>query len=149
MNKVFKYIRYILLIILVILFSIFVYKFYIQYKPSKTGIQFTLNIVIMLIALFLLFVMNIWDLLSKKFKVINSLKYNLISIIGLIPINIVFFRILFDKTIITNVKSNIITKEFLIKEGHSFIEYNSYIIIIIIFLLILYRLINTRKSTKM
>lgn len=148
MDKIYKYVKYVLLIFLAVLIGVFVYKFYIKYSLSKTGIQLTLNIVIMLISLFLLYVMNILDLFLKKLKVINSLKYNLISIIGLIPINIIFFRILFDKTIITNVKSNIIIKELLIREGHSFIEYNSYIIIAIIFLLILYRLINTRKSTK-
>ena len=148
MNKVLKFFRYSFLILLVILVSIYIYKFYIKFSFSKTGIEFRLNVVIMLISLFLLFVMNILDLFLKKFKVINSFKYNLITIIGLIPLNIIFLRILFDKTIITNVKTNIITEELLLGEGHSYIEYNSYIIIIIIFLLILYRFINTRKSTK-
>ena len=148
MNKALKYIRYILLILLVVLVSMFVYKFYLKFSPNKTGIEFRLSVVIMLASLVLLLIMNILDLFIKKFKVVDSLKYNLITIIGLIPINIVFFRILFDKTIITNTKTSIITEELLIGEGHSFIEYNSYIIITIIFLLILYRLINTRKSTK-
>lgn len=148
MNKLIKIFKYILLILLFILISIFVYKFYLKYPLSFTGIMFKLNTIIMYILLFVIYIFNIMDLFRKKHKINNESKYNLITIIGIIPVIIIFIRILFDKTILSNISTGYISKELLIKEGYSFIEYNSYIIIIISILLILYRIINVRKSTK-
>lgn len=148
MNNIVKYIKITLLTTLAFLTGMYIFRFYILYPPKKTGIELNIYVVIMLILLILLFLINIIDIFVKKYKVYDKFKYNLITIIGIIPINIIFVRLLFDKSIIANVKSNIITNDVLIGQGHSFIEYNSFIIIIITFLLITYRLVNNRKSTK-
>lgn len=149
MDKIFKIIKYILLMTLLVFIGLFIHKYYLDYPMKKTGIVITAKVIGIFVALIILFIMNIFDIISKEYKVRNVNKYNLLTIISLIPINLIFFRMLFDSTLLSNVKpTEYITKEFLLKNGYLFIDYNSIVIIIIVILLLIYRVINLKKSTK-
>lgn len=149
MDKFIKIIKYIFLITLLVFIGLFIYKYYLEYPMKKTNITITAEVVVMFISLIILFIINILDLLSKKQKVRNVNRYNLLTVISLVPINLIFFRMLFDNTLLSNVKpTQYITKEFLLQNGYLFINNNSIVIIVIVTLLVIYRCINLKKSTK-
>ena len=149
MDKFIKIIKYILLITLLVFIGLFIYKYYLEYPMKKTNITITAEVIGMFISLIILFIINILDLLSKNNKVRNVNRYNLLTVISLVPIDLIFFRMLFDNTLLSNVKpTQYITKEFLLQNGYLFIDNNSIVIIIIVTLLLIYRCINLKKSTK-
>ena len=149
MNKCLYIIKNILLISLLVFIGLFINKYYLMYSSNDTFIIIRPCVLIMFATILIYYIINIINLFNKKNRIKNNLRYNLINVIGLIPINLVFIRILFDKTIISNVKPTpIIPKYELIGFGYSYIESNSYIVIIILVLLIIYYFLNKRKSTK-
>ena len=149
MNKCLYIIKNILLISLLVFIGLFINKYYLMYSSNDTFIIIRPCVLIMFATILIYFIIKIINLFNKKNKTKNNLRYNLINVIGLIPINLVFIRILFDKTIISNVEpTSIIPKYELIGFGYSYIESNSYIVIIILVLLIIYYFLNKRKSTK-
>ena len=149
MNKFCSFIRYIFLIILFIFIIMFITKYYVGVNFSESNININIGIILMFIFLTAIFTINLYDLFGKKYKVKDLRRYNILSILGLIAINLVFFRSLFDKSIIINLKpSGLITKDFLLKNSYSYFKYNSLVVIIISALIILYRIINVKKSAK-
>ena len=148
MSKILPKLKYILLIVLLVLIGLFVYRYYIKYSRNQTAIEITLKMIVMYILLGIYYIINIKNLFRKKSKINNPFKYHLVNIIGILPIIVVFTRMMIDPTIISNIKSSFVEKGFLIGQGYSFIEYNSLVIIIILILLIVYHFLNIRKSTK-
>ena len=149
MNKLLNIIRHILLILLLVFIGLFIYKYYLDVSLNQTGIVFTFEIILTYFLLFIFYLSCILDIFVKKYKVKDMNRYNKVIIIGIIPILIIFGRMLFDSTIISNLKPiDIINKYFLIGTGYSFFEHNIYVIIILIILMLTYKFINLRKSTR-
>lgn len=141
--------RYLLLIFLIFLISSFMKEYYSLIRSDFRQYEIRYKVMLIFIAILAFIILNILDLILKRFSVKNKLSYDLINIIGILPICLLFTRILYDNTLIFNTILKLTyDKEYIIQSLYSYLEYNSFVIILLPILIIIYRLINTIKSTK-
>lgn len=141
--------RYLLLIFLIFLISSFMKEYYSLIRSDFRQYEIRYKVMLIFIAILAFIILNILDLILKRFSVKNKLSYDLINIIGILPICLLFTRILYDNTLIFNTILKLTyDKEYIIQSLYSYLEYNSFVIILLPILIIIYRLINTVKSTK-
>lgn len=141
--------RYLLLIFLIFLISSFMKEYYSSIRSDFRQFEIRYKVMLIFIAILAFIILNILDLILKRFSVKNKLSYDLINIIGILPICLLFTRILYDNTLIFNTILKLTyDKEYIIQSLYSYLEYNSFVIILLPILIIIYRLINTEKSTK-
>lgn len=124
-------------------------EYYSSIRSDFRQYEIRYKVMLIFIAILAFIILNILDLILKRFSVKNKLSYDLINIIGILPICLLFTRILYDNTLIFNTILKLTyDKEYIIQSLYSYLEYNSFVIILLPILIIIYRLINTVKSTK-
>lgn len=144
MNKILNIIKYIFLIISLILTTIYLKEFHI------TSIYFLTYLVFILLFTYI----SIKDLLKKN-KTSN--RYNILCIIVLLLISFIFYRTLYDNSLIYNssyymdlIKQNVTNyndiKDNLKYQVSCYLEQNTICFIILLLSLILYRKIDINKK---
>lgn len=155
MNKTLHYIKLTLLLVLAFFLTIF------MIKSIRTTIKIDeYSISYQLISICILFVgyvaLTIYDIFKKKTYLYNK-RHNIISIIGIATILLLFIRTLYDPSFLSNVSN--LESHYGIEFKHyyryyffelniAFIESSTLYIDIVLSLLILYRFLNYKKSTK-
>lgn len=154
MNKILHYTKITLLLILTFFLTIFMIKsFKAAIKLDEYSISYHLISISILFIIYLS--LSIYDTFKKKDYLYNT-KHNIISIIVIVIILLLFIRTLYDPSFLANV-SNIksyypidVTEYcyYLFELNIAYIESNTLYIDILLGLLILYRFLNHKKSTK-
>ena len=110
-----------------------------------------------LISICILFItylgLNIYDFIKNK-SYLHNTKHNIISIVCITIILLLFIRVLYDQTFLANVSnfhsyySDRLDYYYYFELNIAYIESNTLYIDIVLGLLILYRFLNHKKSTK-
>lgn len=152
MNKLLNYLKIALLLTLTIFITIFMFKsFRAAIKLDFYTVSYHLISICILFIAYL--ALNIYDFFKKKSYLYNT-KHNIISIVCITIILLLFIRVLYDPTFLANVPnfnsyySDKIDYYYYFELNIAYIESNTLYIDIILGLLIVYRFINYKKSTK-
>ena len=155
MNKTLHYIKLTLLLIFGFFLTIFMIKSFKVAFDKNINYSLSYHIISICILYVTYLVLDIYDTFKKRSYLYNT-KHNIISIIAIVIILLLFIRTLYDPSFLSNVHNlksyygDISNYYFyyLFELNIAYIESNTLYIDIILGLLIVYRFINYKKSTK-